>query len=254
MVAEAGPPSVLILGGTSAIAGAYARLCAQEGLRVVLVGRNKERLEKATADLEVRGAASAAFYLCDLANTNRIALSWEGIVKTHGAPSEVLLAYGVLGDLERVKSDADALRESLVTNFVSAAIWLECAAKTLLDAGTGRIVVIGSVAGDRGRQSNYPYGAAKGGLELYAQGLSHRFALAGGRVTMHLIKPGFVDTPMTDGMAKNGPLWASPDQVAGAMRRAVKAGRPVAYVPRFWQAVMMIIRALPRFILHKTGL
>ena len=110
------------------------------------------------------------------------------------------------------------------------------------------------VAGDRGRQSNYPYGAAKGGLELYAQGLSHRFALAGGQVTMHLIKPGFVDTPMTDDMAKGGPLWASPEQVAESMRRAVKAGRPVAYVPWFWQVIMMIIRSLPRFILHKTGL
>ena len=123
---------------------------------------------------------------------------------------------------------------------------------------TDHIVVIGSVAGDRGRQSNYPYGAAKGGLERYVEGLQHRLALAnrtaGSKLSIHLVKPGFVDTPMTEGMAKSGPLWASPISVARAMRRGVLRGRRVIYVPGFWRLIMMAICSVPSVILHRTKL
>jgi NAD(P)-dependent dehydrogenase (short-subunit alcohol dehydrogenase family) len=114
--------------------------------------------------------------------------------------------------------------------------------------------VIGSVAGDRGRQSNYPYGAAKAGLERYVEGLQHRFALGSGSISAHLVKPGFVDSPMTEGMEKGGPLWATPDQVAQAIWRGVSRGRTVLYVPSYWLSIMAIIRAVPGFVLHKTRL
>lgn len=246
--------TVLILGGYSAIANAYARLCASEGLPLVLTGRNRQRLEAAAADLEARGAPSVSIYACDLADTASIATVWETIVNAHGSPFEVMLAYGVLGDMDTLKSNPEALKQHLITNFVSAAIWLERAAAAMEAAGLGRLVVIGSVAGDRGRQSNYPYGAAKGALGRYAQGMAHRFSLHGGNVSVHLVKLGFVDTPMTEGMPKDGPLWASPERVAQAIRRGVLAGRQVFYVPWFWRAIMLIIQSLPASILHRTRL
>jgi short-subunit dehydrogenase len=246
--------TILVLGGTSAIAAAYARLCAQEGKRIVLVGRNQSRLDANAADLAGRGAEKVETRICDLSDREQIEAVYSDIVASCGGPDEVLLAYGVLGDLAAVKSEPQALQEHLTTNFVSAAIWLELTARAFEARGSGRLVVIGSVAGDRGRQSNYPYGAANAGLERYVEGLMHRFALASGKITAHLVKPGFVDTPMTDGMAKGGPLWASPEVVARAMRRGVLKGRRVLYVPWFWRVIMAIIRTLPALILHKTKL
>lgn len=252
----AGP--VLILGASSAIAEAYARICAAEGRALVLAGRSRERLEAMAADLVVRGAAKAEIHVGDLADTQAIPEAWAAIEAAHGPLSEVLLAYGVLDDMDTLKAGGATLAEHLNTNFVSAALWIEAAAGAMERAGRGRIVVIGSVAGDRGRQSNYPYGAAKGGLERYLEGLQHRFALAnrssGARLSAHLVKPGFVDTPMTEGMAKGGPLWVGPEVIAHAMRRGVLAGRRVLYVPWFWRIIMMIIRAVPAFVLHRTKL
>ena len=245
---------ILILGGLSAIALAYARVCAVEGRALVLVGRHAERLSQAASDLEARGAAFAAVEIADLADLDAIATVWETICNAHGLPEEILVAYGVLGDMDETKANVGVLRRHLETNFVSVALWLEIAAEAMETAGRGRIVVIGSVAGDRGRQSNYPYGAAKGALERYTEGLAHRFALGGRQVSVHLIKPGFVETPMTDGLSRGGPLWAEPPQVARAMRGAVLAGRRVAYVPWFWRFVMLLIRSVPAFVLHKTRL
>ena len=140
-VASEGP--VLILGANSAIAEAYARLCAGEGRGLVLAGRNRQRLEAAAADLKARGAASVAADVCDLALLEGISDAWLEIVAAQGTPSEVLLAYGILGDLDRTKAEPDLLQRHLETNFVSAALWLECAANALETAGRGRLVVLG---------------------------------------------------------------------------------------------------------------
>jgi NAD(P)-dependent dehydrogenase (short-subunit alcohol dehydrogenase family) len=114
------------------------------------------------------------------------------------------------------------------------------------------VVAVSSVAGDRGRQSNYAYGAAKGGLALYMQGLAHSLAPVGARAVV--VKPGFVDTPMTDGMAKGGPLWARPEAIAKAIRSAASRGGPIQYAPGFWRMIMLAIRAVPAFVFHKTKL
>lgn len=245
---------ILILGATSAIAAAYARLCAGEGALLVLAGRRRDRLALAASDLEARGATSAAVFDGDLADLDDIERQWNDITRCYGVPAEICIAYGALGDMQALKDDASALRAHLETNYVSAAMWLELAAKAMEDAGGGRIVAIGSVAGDRGRQSNYPYGAAKGALERHMEGLAHRFALGGDGLSAHLVKPGFVDTPMTDGMDKGGPLWATPEQIASAMRKGVAKGKRVIYAPWFWRFIMMIIKAVPAFVLHKTKL
>ena len=118
--------------------------------------------------------------------------------------------------------------------------------------GRGALVAVSSVAGDRGRQSNYAYGAAKGGLALFVQGLAHSLAASNARAVA--LKPGFVDTPMTEGLKKGGPLWAKPEAIAEAVRRAAERGGPIQYAPGFWRWIMLAIRSAPAFVFHRTRL
>jgi NAD(P)-dependent dehydrogenase (short-subunit alcohol dehydrogenase family) len=113
-------------------------------------------------------------------------------------------------------------------------------------------VVIGSVAGDRGRASNYVYGATKAGLGALVEGIAHRLARSGARAV--LIKPGFVDTPMTAAIANKGVLWAKPEAVARTIVAAAERGPPVVYTPWFWRGIMLIVRNTPSFVFHKTNL
>ena len=121
------------------------------------------------------------------------------------------------------------------------------------EQGHGRAIVIGSVAGDRGRQSNYAYGATKAGLATFVTGLQHRYATYPD-IYLHLVKPGFVKSPMTDHLDADGLLWATPDQVAQIICKRSKAGKLISYTPWFWYFVMLIIRNVPAALLHKTKL
>jgi NAD(P)-dependent dehydrogenase (short-subunit alcohol dehydrogenase family) len=168
-------------------------------------------------------------------------------------PDQVLLAYGVLGEQGRAESDPDETRRVLDVDFTSAALWIQLAAGHLLKDKQRWIIVVGSVAGDRGRQSNYVYGAAKAGLAVFAEGVAHRLYETPLRVLT--VKPGFVDTPMTAHLNRSGPLWASPELVASRIDAAVRRGRSaVIYAPRFWQAIMTVIRLLPRPVFYRTKL
>ena len=169
-----------------------------------------------------------------------------------GGLDGVLLFYGTLGDNAKAEKDMAEARRILHTNFTSAAEWCLAAADLIEAQRHGSLVVVGSVAGDRGRQSNYIYGAAKGGLGLLVQGLAHRLARCGGHAVV--IKPGFVDTPMTAGIAKGGPLWAKPEAVATIIKRAATRSGPVVYAPGFWRWIMLAIRAVPAPVFHKTKL
>lgn len=246
--------TVFILGATSTIAQSYARLCSTENCNLILAGRDEARLERCAQDCRARGAGAVSIITSDLSEIAAIADTWRHLETEFGVPDEVLLAYGVLGDLEKLKTDASALAQHINVNFTSAAAWLEAAAAAMERERRGKIVVIGSVAGDRGRQSNYIYGAAKAALEHYVQGLEHRLAKTDVHVSTCLIKPGLVDTAMTDGMDKGGPLWARPDAIASAIRRAVRNDRKVVYTPWFWRFVMTAIQAAPRQVLHRTNL
>lgn len=249
------PRTCLILGATSAVAIAFARqACARGPVRFILAGRNSERLDGILADLVARGADQQSYCVpADLGDPTTVAALGEGVLAKAGRVDEVLLAYGVLGEQPVLQSDAAALRSLLDINFVSAAMWCEIIARHFETSGSGKLAVIGSVAGDRGRQSNYIYGASKAGLERVCEGLAHRFA-AQSQITVTLIKPGFIDTPMTDKFPKGGPLWATPDAVAGIIQRAMDKDRVRVYAPWFWRWIMLIIRALPVFIMHKTKL
>jgi decaprenylphospho-beta-D-erythro-pentofuranosid-2-ulose 2-reductase len=240
------PDLIIVLGATSAIAQAYERRRAVGGAQFVLLARRKERLVAVAADLAARGAASAEPVVMDLSAVGEIERSVETIHARFGAPREIVVAYGVLGDQAALERDVAAAKMALDVNFVSAALWLLAFLKRREPSQPLTCVVIGSVAGDRGRATNFIYGAAKGGLEVFVQGLTH--AYAGTPVRFVLVKPGFVDTPMTAAFVKRGPLWSSPDRIATDMERAVRRGRRVVYSPWFWWAIMAVIRALPWFV------
>lgn len=240
---------VIILGATSAIAEALARIYAGEHAALVLVGRRGERLEEMAADLKARGAAEVETAAMDLAQADGAAERLAGW--SRGEPvAAIYLVYGVGGDQGRSELDPAHARDVLEADFTSAALWCLAAANLLEAQHGGALVVVGSVAGDRGRQSNYVYGAAKAGLGVLVQGLAHRLALRKTGARAVLVKPGYVDTPMTDHLAKGGPLWAKPETVARILRRAADRGGPVVYAPGFWRLIMLVIRLVPAAILH----
>jgi len=242
---------IVILGAGSAIARATARLWAARGARLVLVGRDQDRLNAVAADLVARGAAQADCVALDCASADAAA-ELAKMVETLGGLDILLLAYGVLGDQTELERDPSAAATLIQTNFTSAAAWCLAAAAIFEKQRAGALLVIGSVAGDRGRRSNFIYGATKGGLARVVEGIAHRLAPLGARAV--LIKPGFVDTPMTASITKKGLLWATPEQVAEVIEAAAERGGPVVYAPKFWLPIMLIIRHMPTFVFNKLNL
>lgn len=240
---------VLVLGAASAIAEAYARRRAAEGAHFGLVGRREDRLAAVAADLRARGAKSAETAVADLAAIDGIEAAALNVRARFGDPDEIVIAYGTLGTQGEAERDLALARRILDTNFTSAALWLLALLKDHPAGAPLTVVVIGSVAGDRGRASNFIYGAAKGGLDRFVEGLAQKYAHTAVRFV--LVKPGFVDTPMTAAIAKGGPLWATPDRVGRDIHRAAMRGRRVVYTPWFWRPIMAIIRALPWFIFKR---
>jgi NAD(P)-dependent dehydrogenase (short-subunit alcohol dehydrogenase family) len=244
---------VVILGALSAIATAAARIYASEGASLVLVARNEARLNALAADLYARGASNVAVAAMDLeAEARKAGEHLEAWSAHMGGVDHVHLVYGYLGSQPEATVIPAELSRIVTSNFTSAVHWCEAAANILRRQKHGALVAVSSVAGDRGRQSNYAYGAAKGGLALYVQGIAHSLAGTGARAVA--VKPGFVDTPMTDGLKKGGAMWASADQIGRALRRAADKGGPIQYAPGKWRIVMAIIRAVPAFVFHKTKL
>ena len=243
---------IIILGAASAMAEAAARLWAEQQAHILLVGRDASRLEEIAADLHVRGA-EVETHAADLASTET-AQSFPGMADRLGGADIILLAYGVLGDQKKAEADTRAALDIISTDFSSAAAWCLEAANLLERQGHGKLIVIGSVAGDRGRASNYVYGAAKGGLAILVQGIAHRLAKSGASAV--LIKPGFVNTPMTAHIARKGLLWAKPGAIAKVISNVAqrKSPPPVVYAPRFWRLIMSVIRATPSPLFHKTKL
>jgi short-subunit dehydrogenase len=242
---------VAIFGATSAIAQAVARRMAARGDALVLVGRDTQRLDAVAADLTVRGAPAAHTLAADLTDASHhsdlVRQAWAAL----GGLDVALIAYGYLGSQREAESSRAELAAILDTNFASAASLAMHLASEFEKQGSGTLAAIGSVAGDRGRQSNYAYGAAKGGLAIFLDGLRHRLASRGVRVVT--LKPGFIDTPMTRDFPK-GLLWASPESAAACIVAAIDRGASVAYVPGFWRAIMLVIRSLPEWLLFRTRL
>jgi len=240
---------ILILGATSAIAQAYARRRAARGCGFILASRHEERLAAIAADLKACGAASADFFVADLAAVDHIEQSAHALQARFGEADEVVIAYGALAEQAAAEQDLPLARTLIDTNFTSVALWILALLKGRPAASPFTVLGIGSVAGDRGRASNFIYGAAKGALDTFLQGLAQKYD--GTAVRIITVKPGFVDTPMTAGIKKGGPLWATPDRIAADMERAVTSDRRVIYAPWFWWVIMAIIRRLPWFVFKR---
>lgn len=244
---------IAVIGATSAIAQHCARLWVSSApADLVLVGRDRERLEVVAADLTVRSPASTASVLtAGFVEPAEIGAAVSAVL-AEGVPDLVLIAHGALTSQDQSQADLSVCRDTLAINGVSPALFAEAFVEAMLGAGRGTIVLIGSVAGDRGRKSNYVYGAAKGLVDRYAQGLNHR--LAGSGVQVVLVKPGPTDTPMTAALKAKGVKLAPVEQVAEAIVRGADHGRPVVYAPAKWWLIMQVIRHMPRFIFDRLDI
>ncbi len=243
---------ILVLGANSAIAKAVCRLWVEEGHALYLVGRQASKLEALQADLKVRGQAQIFAETADLSLVDQHSKLLARAKEQLGGLDRVFIAYGELGDQQEAELSVAAMERSFQSNFVSQAAFLTLVANEFEQAKKGQILVITSVAGDRGRQSNYVYGTAKGALSLFLSGLRNR--LYSSSVNVLDLKLGFVDTPMTAAIPKGGPLWAKPHTVAKAIVRAAKKRRDVVYIPSFWGLIMLIIRSIPEGIFKRLKL
>jgi short-subunit dehydrogenase len=245
---------VVIFGITSAIASEVARQLVAQGSSIFGVGRNELKLRSVLEDLRARKGVQQviAGAPADLDDLTLHEVLFAEALRTLGAVDAVLVAHGTLPDQLRCQESVPQTIAQIQTNAVSAIALLTIAARHFEAQGSGLIAAISSVAGDRGRQSNYVYGAAKAMLSTFMDGLRHR--LHPKRIAVVTIKPGFVDTPMTAHVANKGALWASPDEVARGIVRAMQRGQSVAYLPRFWRPVMFAIRHLPEWIFLRLRL
>jgi decaprenylphospho-beta-D-erythro-pentofuranosid-2-ulose 2-reductase len=242
---------VLIIGATSAIAEAVARIYAGRGAAMFLVGRNPNKLSAIAEDLSVRGAHQVQTTVLDVndvaSHASMLDRAWQAL----GGVDVILIAHGTLPDQKACEASVEQAMTEFATNGTSTIALLTGLAGKLEVQGTGTVAVISSVAGDRGRQSNYLYGSAKAAVSTFLSGMRQR--LAGSGIQVVTVKPGFVDTPMTRDFPK-GPLWAKPDAVARGIVKAIDAGSGVVYLPGFWWAIMAVIKLIPEFVFKRLKL
>lgn len=242
---------MLIVGATSAIAHETAKLFAKDGADLFLVARSPEKLITVQGDLLVRGAKRAEIYALDLREFDKHQQMIESAIEALGELDMVLIAHGTLGDQRLSQESVEKALEEFTTNFTSVLSLLTILANYFEPRKHGCIAVISSVAGDRGRKSNYVYGASKGALTVFLQGLRGRLASSGVQVVT--IKPGFVDTPMTAALRK-GLLFASPRAVGKGIYDAMRKGKDVVYLPWFWRPILLIVRSIPERVFKRLSI
>jgi decaprenylphospho-beta-D-erythro-pentofuranosid-2-ulose 2-reductase len=242
-------PAVLVLGGTSTIARAIAAELALRGFDLVLAGRDAAELDAVASDLRIRYHVATSTLRFDALDIEQHAAALAPCLTAD--LRGVVLAVGYLGDQRRAETDASEARRILDTNLTGCVTALNVVAAHLATHAGGFVCALSSVAGDRGRQSNFVYGAAKAGLTAYLSGLRNRWAADG--VHVLTVKAGIVDTRMSAGMPGAG-LAASPETVARAVARAITRRRDVVYVPWFWRWIMLVIRLIPERVFKKLKL
>ena len=242
----------IIVGACSAIAEATARIWAARGGKLYLLARDQEKLDVLAQDLKVRGAQDVVTKVFDACDYQHPLTLFDDAKAQFGTVDGIFIAHGTLPDQKACEANFDLTRKEFETNGLSVISLVSQASNYFETVGAGTIAVITSVAGDRGRQSNYVYGSAKAAVTTYLSGVRNR--LAKKKIQVLTIKPGFVDTPMTDGMDKSGALWAQPEDVAISIVKAIDKKRNVVNVPWFWQIIMMIIRNIPEIIFKRLSL
>jgi decaprenylphospho-beta-D-erythro-pentofuranosid-2-ulose 2-reductase len=242
---------VLIVGATSAIAEAVARLFAGDGDKLYLVARNADKLGAIANDLRARGALQVETRAMDANDFADHEPMIGAAAAALGGIDVALIAHGTLPDQTACERSFDRTLEELRTNGLSIISLLTHLANYFEPRGSGTIAVISSVAGDRGRQSNYVYGTAKAAVTTFLEGLRNRLSRA--NVQVLTIKPGFVDTPMTESF-KKGLLWAKPEAVANGIYKAMQRKRDVVYLPWFWRPIMAVITFIPESLFKRMKL
>lgn len=242
---------ILVLGATSAMARGTAAAFVARGDSLYLAGRDSDELARLAADLSVRFSVTTHHGVVDIADTASHPAFVKQATAALGGLDGVILAAGFMADQADAASDFAIVERMVAVNYLGAMSVLDRCAEVLEEGGNGFIVGISSVAGDRGRQSNYYYGSAKAGLTTYLSGLRNRLSSQG--VHVMTVKPGFVDTAMTYGL-EGMFLVASPEDIGRAIVRAVEKRRNTVYLPWFWRYIMLIIRHLPEFLFKRLKL
>lgn len=235
--------NVLIIGATSGIARALAQVYAEHGAALCLAGRDQQALEQDAADLRLRHDVTVEVQMFDALMPSP---DWLKSMQVDIA----LLCHGVMLDNDGARADADAHRQMIDVNYTSYALLLEQLADKMTEQGSGVIAALSSVAGDRGRGSNYCYGATKAALTAYADGLRGRLHASGVHVVT--VKPGPTATPMTAGMVQS--KMADPKQVARQIAGAVRKRKDVVYAPGKWRLIMAVIRAIPERLFKRLSI
>jgi short-subunit dehydrogenase len=239
----------VLFGATRGIGRAIARALAERGAALFLLGRDEAALERSAADLRLRGAAAAGFAACDLFEAAGFEPALARAEAALGGFDTVILSAGIQEEQGALEQDPELLERMLLADFVHSVRFCEAARRRLLARGGGTLCVLSSVAGDRARAPVALYGAAKAGLSHYLEGLDHAYRKQGLRTVC--VKPGFVRTGLTDGLPEP-PFAADADAVARSVLRAIERGRPVAYAPPVWRAVMAVVKRLPRAVLRRV--
>jgi NAD(P)-dependent dehydrogenase (short-subunit alcohol dehydrogenase family) len=240
----------VLLGASKGMGRALARLMAERGHRLFLLGRDTEDLLRSARDLEARSARGpVGVAACDLERPDGFAPALDAAEAALSGFDAVIVSAGLFGTQEQLEADTALLARVLDANFRGTVLFCEEARKRLLPRG-GTLCVFSSVAGDRGRRPVALYGATKAGLSHYLESLDHRYRRAGLRTVC--VKPGFVKTSMTAGLPAP-PFAGDPEGVARVVLRAIERGEPVVYAPPIWALVMRVIRSLPRFVMRRVG-
>lgn len=242
--------TMLLLGATSDIGRAIAAAYAEAGWRIILAARNRAGCERNARDLVTRYAASVQVVDFDVCVTDRFQSFLDSLAQF---PDTVVSVIGLLGDQRRAETDLSHATEVLRTNFEGPALFLGLVANRMVDRGHGTLVGVSSVAGERGRASNYVYGSAKAGFTAFLSGLRNRLGKRGVHVLS--VKPGYVRTRITEGMALPKLLTAEADVVGAVVYKAAeKKRRDVIYVLPIWRWVMLIIRSIPEWLFKRLSI
>ena len=244
---------VAILGATKGMGRAVARRLAERGDTIFLLGRDPDDLARSARDLEARAGKDQGSFgqaACDLERPEGFGAALDAAEAALDGLDLVIVTAGLFATQEALEADPELARRLLTVDFANTVVFCEEARRRLLARGGGTLCVFSSVAGERGRKPVILYGAAKAGLSRYLEGLDHKFRAQGLKTVC--VKPGFVRTSMTEGL-RSPPFAGEPDAVAARVVSAIDRGRPTIYAPGIWALVMLVIRALPRFVMRKIG-
>ncbi len=242
---------ILIIGATSNIAEQCARIWASEGHSIFLAGRDEKKLKILESDLKIRGSKNVSFFEIDITNFDIYEKMLDTAESKMGDINIVLIAHGILPVQKDIENDISEIVHQININAISTVSIMTSVSKRLINKKSGTIAVISSVAGDRGRASNYIYGSTKAMVSTFASGLRQR--LHKNNISVVTIKPGFVDTPMTKNYKKNF-LWSKSSFVAYKIVKAIENKKDEVYIPAYWGLIMFIIKFLPNFLFKKIKL